>query len=86
MQLDLNPEQAERAAVLLRAMAGSVELAISVDDGEVKRAWSAAYFDNQAKLQRLIPSVASAWRMHDRPYGCLPTESPPLGPGLPVCP
>jgi len=86
MQLDLSPEQAERAAVLLRAMANSVELAISVDDGEVKRAWSAAYFDNQAKLQRLIPSVASSWRRHDRPYGCIPTETSVLSPGVPVCP
>jgi len=60
MQLDLSPEQAERAAVYLRAMAGSVELAILVDDGEVKRAWSAAYFENQEKLQRLIPSPQSA--------------------------
>ncbi|MGP0108388.1 MAG: hypothetical protein ACLPR9_05920 [Acidimicrobiales bacterium] len=60
MKLDLTPEQAEQAAVCLRAMAGSVELAILVDDGEVKRAWSDAYFENQEKLQRLISTVGSA--------------------------
>jgi hypothetical protein len=59
MQLDLSPEQAEQAAVYLRAMAGSVELAILVDDREVGRAWSAAYFENQEKLQSLISPFGS---------------------------
>jgi hypothetical protein len=60
MQLDLTPEQAEQAAVYLRAMAGSVELAILVDGGDFKHAWSDAYFEIQQKLQRLIPTIGSA--------------------------
>src|ERR1035438_9576892 len=60
MEIHLTPEQAEQAAVYLRAMAGSVELAILVDGGDFKHAWSDAYFENQQKLQRLIPTDGSA--------------------------
>jgi hypothetical protein len=60
MELVLTPEQASQASVYLRAMAGAVEVANLADDAEIRRSWSAAYFGNQAKLQRLIPSVGSA--------------------------
>jgi hypothetical protein len=71
MELELTSEQASEASVYLRAMAGAVEIANCADDAESRHSWSAAYFDNQAKLQRLIPSVESGWRMHERPFGLL---------------
>ncbi len=71
MELELTGEQASEASVYLRAMAGAVEVANCADDAESRQSWSAAYFDNHAKLQRLIPSVGSAWRMNERPFGLL---------------
>jgi len=74
MELELTLEQASEASVYLRAMAGAVEVANFADDVESRHLWSAAYFDNQAKLQRLIPRVGSTWRM-ERPYGLVNCQS-----------